>query len=192
MAQGQGMGGFPSLMQQLQQLAGQQEGLNALTLKLGQGGALSMAQQAELARLAAQQEAIHKSLEQLGQEAQSAESGQVQSGVLGSLDQISRDMKDVLKDLEDNNINPETIRRQQRILTRMLDASRSINKQDYDNRRQSSPGQDIITKSPEELNLSNGGSELSQELLKLIRKNFPPEYQKIILRYYQLVKKTPD
>lgn len=192
MMQGQGAGSFPSLMQQLQQLAGQQEGLNSLTQKLGQGGALSMEQQAELARLAAQQEAIHKSLEQLAQEAQSAAGGQAQNRVLGDLDQIAKDMKDVVKDLEDNNIKPETIQRQEKILARMLDASRSINKRDYDERRQSSPGHEVITKSPKELNLTNTGSEQDQELLKLIRQNFPPEYQKVILRYYEIVKKTPE
>lgn len=190
MMNGQGSGGFMSLMQQLQQLAGQQEGLNSITQKLGEGGTLSMEQQAELSRLAAQQEAIHKSLEQLAQEAQQLAAMGGQDKVLGNLDQIANDMKDVVKDLQSNDIKPETIQRQQKILSRMLDASRSINKQDYGNKRQSTPGQNIEGKSPSELNLTNSNSEQNQELLKLIRQNFPPEYQKVILRYYQLLKKT--
>ena len=192
MMNGQGAGGFMSLTQQLQRLAGQQEGLNSLTRRLGEGGTLSMEQQAELSRLAAEQEAIHKSLDQLAREAQqSAEMGE-QNKLLGNLDQISNDMKDVVKDLQKNDIKPETIQRQQKILSRMLDASRSINKRDYNNERQSSPGQDVAGKSPAELNLSNSNSEQDQEMLKLIRRSFPPEYQKIILRYYQLLKKTPE
>ena len=86
MMNGQGSGGFMSLMQQLQQLAGQQEGLNAITQKLGEHGALSMEQQAELSRLAAQQEAIHKSLEQLAQEAQQSADMNAQNKVLGISD----------------------------------------------------------------------------------------------------------
>lgn len=192
MMQGQGSGDFPSLMQQLQQLAGQQESINALTQKLGQGGSLSMEQQAQLGRIAAEQEAIHKSLSQLAQEAQQSQSMNQQNRVLGDLGQIANEMKDVVHDLQNNNISAETIQRQQKILSRMLDASRSINQRDYDNRRSSTPGQDVSGQSPGELNLSTGSDRQNQELLKLIRKNFPPEYQKIILRYYQIINKVPE
>jgi hypothetical protein len=192
MMQGQGSGGFPSLMQQLQQLAGQQEGLNAITQKLGEAGELSMEQQAELARLAAEQEAIHKSLSQLAQEAQQSEAMNQQNRILGDLDQIAKDMKDVVQDLQNRDIKPETIQRQQRILSRMLDATRSINQRDYDNRRKSAPGQDMARGTPGDLNLSGTSTEQDQELLKLIRKNFPPEYQKVIFRYYRLMNKIPE
>lgn len=192
MMQGQGSGGSPSLMQQLEQLAGQQENLNALTEKLGQGNALSMEQQAELSRLAAEQEAIHKSLSQLAQESQQSSAIGQQNRVLGDLDQVAKDMKDVVKDLQNNDIKPETIQRQQKILSRMLDASRSINQRDYDNQRKSNAGQDVVRQSPGDLNLSNGNNEQDQELMRLIRTNFPPEYQKVILRYYRTLKKTPE
>jgi len=192
MMSGQGSGSFPSLMQQLQQLAGRQEGLNALTQKLGEGGALSMEQQAELGRLAVEQDAIHKSLSQLAQEAQQSEAAGQQNKMLGDLDQISKDMKDVVHDLQSKDITPETIQRQQRILSRMLDATRSINQRDYDNRRISKSGEDVVRQSPGELNLSNENDQQNQELLKLIQKSFPPEYQKIILRYYRMINKIPE
>jgi hypothetical protein len=193
MMNGQGGGGFMSLTQQLQQLTGQQEGLNALTQKLSENGSLTMEQQAELSRLAAQQELIHKSLEQLAREAQQSEGTGSQERFLGNLDQIANDMKQVVKDLQNNSeIKPETIQRQQKILSRMLDATRSINKQDYSNKRVGKPGQNIVGKNPADLNLSNSNSEQYNKLLKLIKQNFPPEYQKVILRYYQLLKKTPE
>ncbi len=192
MMQGQGSGGFPSLIQQLQQLAGQQEGLNALTQKLGEAGELSVEQQAQLARLAAEQEAIHKSLSQLAQEAQQSEAMNQQNRILGDLDQVAKDMKDVVQDLRNRDIKPETIQRQQRILSRMLDATRSINQRDYDNRRKSAPGQDMARETPGELRLSGKSAEQDQELLNLIRKSFPPEYQKVIFRYYRLINKIPE
>ena len=189
MMQGQGSPGGSSLLQQLQQLAGQQESLNALTQKLGENGSLTMQQQAELARLAAQQEAIRKSLEQVARE---TDQSQEQGRVLGSLDQIANDMKRVVSDMQSKNIKQETIQRQQKILSRMLDASRSIRQRDYDNQRVAKAGKDVFGKSPAELNLTNANSQQEQQLLKLIRQNFPPEYQKIILRYYQLLNKSPD
>ena len=189
MMQGQGSGGYPSLMQQLQQLAGQQESLNALTQKLGEGGALSLQEQAELSRLAAQQEAVRKSLEQLASE---TEQSQAKDRVLGDLNKISQEMKDVVNDMQSKNIRQETIQRQERILSRLLDASRSIRQRDYDNRRETSAGQNVVRQSPAEINLTNSNAEQNQELLKLIRQNFPPEYQKVILRYYQILKKLPE
>ncbi len=189
MMQGQGAGSGSSLMQQLQRLAGQQEGLNALTLRLGQQGSLTMQQQAELARLAAQQETIRKSLEQLAKEFEQSEA---RDRVLGNLNQIANEMKSVVKDMGGKNIKQETIRRQQQILTRMLDASRSIHQQNYDNRRVAKAGTNVTGKSPAALNLTNPSSEQEQQLLRLIRRNFPPEYQKVILRYYQLLKKPAE
>ncbi len=188
MMQGQGGGGGGmSLMQQLEQLAGNQQGLNALTGQLGEHGALSMEQQAEIARLAVQQEAIRKSLEQLAREAAGS---QQQDRVLGNLDQIAKEMKPVVSDLQNKSITQETIRRQERILSHLLDASRSIRQRDYDNRRVTKAGTDVITQSPGQLQLSN--PEAEQQLLKLIRQNFPPEYQEVILRYYRLLQKTPE
>ena len=184
-----GAGNFPSLLQQLQQLAGQQQGLNALTGQLGQRGGLTMQQQAELSRLAAQQGIIRKSLEQLNHEFEQSES---RDRVLGDLNAISSDMKKVERDMQNKNITQQTIQRQNKILTRMLDASRSINQQNYENVRLSKAGKNIFQQSPAQLNLSNSNSEQEQELLRLIRKNFPPEYQRVILRYYQLLKKTPE
>ncbi len=189
MTQGQGGGGFPSLMQQLQQLAGKQEGLNALTKELGQNGQLSMQQQGELARLAAQQAALQKSLQQLAQEAQQS---QGRDRVLGNLNNVVKEMEQVASDLHNRNISQETIQRQEKILSHLLDATRSIRQRDFDNRRLTKAGTDQVVQSPGELNLSNSDSEEEQQLLKLIRRNFPPEYQRVILRYYKLLKKLPD
>ncbi len=189
MMKGQGGSGFPSLMQQLQQLAGKQEGLNALTRQLAEQGALSMQEQAELARLAARQEAVHKSLEQLARESEQSQSRQ---RVLGDLNEIARQMNDVVGDMRNRNITQETIARQEKILSHLLDASRSIRERNYDNRRVTRAGKDVITTSPGPLRLSNAGSERERQLLKLIQENFPPEYQKIIIRYYRLLQQPPE
>lgn len=188
MMRGQG-GGFPSLMQQLEGLGARQEGLNALTRELGERGGLTMEQQAELARLAARQEAIRKSLEQLARE---AEQSRAQNRILGNLNDIAKEMNNVISDMQNRNITRETIRRQERILTHLLDASRSIRQQDYNNKRVTRAGKDVIMQSPGPLNLSNSQTEEEQQLLKLIKENFPPEYQRVILKYYQLLKNSPQ
>jgi len=188
---GQGTGGFPSLLQQLQQMAGRQEGINALTQQLANGGELSMEQQAQLARLAAEQEAVRKSLSQLASEAKDAEI-ESKGQILGDLDKIVQEMKDVVRDMQSKDIKPETIQRQERILSRLLQASRSIRKQDYDNHRESTPGEDVVRIGPKELNFSNQNDVYNEELLNLIKRNFSPEYQDIILRYLKALKKVTE
>ncbi len=101
-AGGTGMG---SLLQQLQMMAAQQQSINMQTQ--------SMQQAADAARLAVEQEAVRKSLEQLNKEAQASSD---QKKILGDLDKIAGDMKEVVQNLEQNNVNPETVRKQERIL----------------------------------------------------------------------------
>jgi hypothetical protein len=90
MSQGGGSGssGMMSLMQQLQKMSGQQMQLNSLTQMLQQNmsGQLSPEQQAQLQRLAQEQEMIRKSLEQLNDEAkQSGKSKTLPSNLEESL-----------------------------------------------------------------------------------------------------------
>ena len=86
MMQGGQGGGMMSLMQQLQQMSGQQMNLNNMTqmLQQMQQGQMSPQQQAQLQRLAQQQEMIRKSLDQLNKEAkQSGESKKIPANLRG-------------------------------------------------------------------------------------------------------------
>jgi hypothetical protein len=79
-----------------------------------------------------EQEAVRKSLEQLNKEAQA---GGEQKNMLGDLDKIAEEMKEVVQNLTQNNVNPETLRKQERILSRLLDASKSMRERDYEKKR---------------------------------------------------------
>jgi hypothetical protein len=188
MMQGGGGAGFPSLLQQLQQMIGQQQGINAGTMNLGQLNSLTLEQQAEMARLAGQQAAVQKSLEQLNEEArQSAE----RERILGDLGKISEEMKEVVRDLEQKDVNPKTIRKQERILSRLLDAERSMRERDFEKRRKAQPGEDIVRKSPKELDLSTqeGRNRLMQDLLKAMEEGYAKDYQDLIRKYFEALQK---
>src|SRR5205823_11903200 len=86
----------------------------------GQEGRLTPDQAGALSRMAAEQEAIRRGLQEAMQKM--GESGQ---GGLGQLGQTSEDMKKVAEDLRGGRLNQETVERQQRILSRLLDAPRS-------------------------------------------------------------------
>lgn len=181
-------GGMMSLMQQLQQLSQQQMQLNNMTQQLNQGS-LSMQQQAELQRLAAQQEAIRKSLEQLNEESKQA--GQSKK-IPANMDRVLEEMREVVTDMNTEKLNDNLIQKQERILSKLLDAQRSINERDFEKNRESNSGESIVRESPAELNLSSkkAKDKLRDELLKAVQEGYAKDYEDLIRRYYEALQKT--
>ncbi|HSP87951.1 MAG TPA: DUF4175 family protein [Ignavibacteriaceae bacterium] len=186
MMQGSGQGGMMSLMQQLQQMSGQQTGLNNMTqmLQKMQQGGLSPQQQAELQRLGQQQDLIRKSLEQLNKEAK--EQGQSKS-LSSNLDNVLKEMEEVVKDMNTEKLSDELVQKQERILSKLLDAQRSINEKDFEKNRESNTAKNILRESPSDLNLSSeeGKDKLKDELNKAVREGFTRDYENLIRRYYE-------
>ncbi|HLF20467.1 MAG TPA: DUF4175 family protein, partial [Bacteroidota bacterium] len=183
MMQGGQGGGMGSLLSQLQALAGQQLSINQQTM--------SMQRAAEAARLAQEQEAVRKSLDQLNKEAQA--SGE-QKKLLGDLEKIAEDMKEVVRNLEQNNVNPETIQKQERILSRLLDASKSMRERDFEKRRKAETGTQVARRSPKELdlNLLEGKSRLREDLLKALEQGYSKDYRELIRKYFERLEKTQN
>ena len=175
-----GSGGMGGLMQQLQMMAGQQQSINTQTQ--------SMQQAAEAARLAVEQEAVRKSLEQLNQEAQA--SGE-QKKMLGDLDKIAEEMKEVVQNLAQNNVNPETLRKQERILSRLLDASKSMRERDYEKKRKATTGTQVVRRGPGDLDpsLLEGKNKLLEDLLKSLEHGYSKDYQELIRKYFDALQK---
>jgi hypothetical protein len=184
-----GQGGMGGLLKQLQMLAGSQMSLNLQSEQLGQG--MTMQQAAEAARLAQEQDAIRKSVDQLNKEAKDS---QEQQRLLGDLDKISEEMKEVVSNLEQNNVNQETIQKQQRILSRLLDASKSMHERDYEKKRTSKAGSEIVRKSPGELdpNDLNATNKLRQDLLKALEQGYSRDYQELIRKYFEELQKAEN
>lgn len=172
---GQGTGG---LMRQLQTMAGQQMSINARTQA-----------EEDAARLAVEQQALQKSLEQLNAEARA--SGEHER-LLGDLERIADEMKEVARDLEQNNVNPETIRKQERILSRLLDASRSTRERDFEKKRRSRPGQHIARPEPGKLDPETleGRTRLREDLLRALEHGYSKDYEILIRRYFEELQKA--
>jgi hypothetical protein len=185
---GSGQGGMMSLMQQLQQLSGQQMSLNNLTqmLQQMQQGQLNLQQQAELQRLAQQQDLIKKSLEQLNKEAQ--ESG-VSKKLPVNLENLAKQMQEVVTQMQTQRIDDDLIQKQERILSRLLDAQKSINERDFEQERKSETGRDIVRKGPESYNFKNDlkNDKMRQELNKYLREGYNKDYEELIKRYFELL-----
>ena len=186
MMQGGGGGGAGSLLQQLQKMASQQMSINMQTQQMG---GMNQQQAAEAARLAKEQGAVRKSLEELNREAQ--QSGE-QNKLLGDLQKIAEEMNEVIKNLEQNNVNPETMKKQERILSRLLDASKSMHERDYEKKRKAETGTTMNRRSPNEIdpNSLEGKSQLREELLKALEQGYSKDYQDLIRKYFEELEKT--
>lgn len=187
---GQG-GGMMSMMQQLGQMSGQQMSLNQMTQQLQQGsdGQLNPQQQAELQRLAQQQELIQKSLEQLNQEAKEAGKSK---GLTSNLDDLVRKMEEVITEMRTGYADDELIQKQERILSKLLDAQRSTNERDYEKERESFTGTNVRRESPADLmkNPSDRNSFFQEELNRLSKEGYSRDYEELIRKYFELLRKS--
>jgi hypothetical protein len=190
--QGSG-GGMQSFMQQLQQMGQQQEGINQGMPQMGKGmnpGSMSREQQAQMGRMMGEQQAVKKSLEQLQKEQQQLTGGK--KNTLGDLNKIAEDMQEVINDMKNNNVRPETIQRQEKILSRLLDAQHSQHERDFDKKREGNAARTAPARpAPEQL----AQSEINRanQLLELQRGSdgrYTKDYESRIRNYLDRVKRA--
>jgi hypothetical protein len=189
MAASKSSSGLKEAMEQLQSLAGDQQKLNEQTQGMcpsgmpGPNGRPSPNPGNMLEQMAAQQEAIRQGLQDAMQKM--GEGG----GTLGKLSNTSEDMKQVVQDLKNGRIEQQTLDRQQRILSRLLDAPRSIEKRDYSRKRTSRPGVDVVRSSPGALSpeLLKSRPSLAALLARGGRDPISPRYRAIVDEYFQAV-----
>ena len=183
---GQGAG----MMERLQQLAQQQQGINnAMQQMAGKSGQLSPEQQAQFGRIVSEQGKAQKSMDELAKE-QKQFTGPKQG--LGDLQKIADEMKEVVSDMKNGQITPETMKRQDRILSRLLDATKAINERDYEKKRESKTGKEFNTQSPGELDpkLLQGNKKAFDDLLKSIQQGYTKDYEELIRQYFDALQKN--
>jgi hypothetical protein len=199
------------LMQQLAQMISQQQGLNGQMSQMsqmnkqgeeGQNGQegnngkkgnsenQSGQDQASMQRLQMQQEQIKKSLEQLNEELKKEQENTGEK-VLGDLNEVKKQMEEVIKDMMENKVTDKTIEKQNRIVSRMLDAKLSQREKDFEQKRESKPGQNYVRTSPPEIVLSGPKSfnALKEDILQLQKEGFSEGYEELITRYLNELKK---
>jgi hypothetical protein len=171
---------------------GQQQGdLNqrsrALARKLSEQMRMSAGDAEEMRRLADEQARIRAEVEAM--QAEEAERRQL----LGRLDETKRDMQAVEEQLREGQPGEDMEERQNRILSRMLDAARSINRRDYDPERESRTGVDTSRPSPAELpaSLLREQDRLRYDLLKADADRYPAQYRAFIESYLQRLNGSP-
>jgi hypothetical protein len=102
------------------------------------------------------------------------------------LNRLIEELEDVSQKLRFNKMDQELLKQQENILSRMLEATKSINKKDQSKKRKGQEADDKLWDSPEELELRFKELE-KNALLEEEYRAYSKEYQKIILEYLKRI-----
>ena len=108
------------------------------------------------------------------------------SKLLGDLNRIAREMREVQTDLAQGSVNPETLRKQDSILSRLLDSQRSLRERDFERRRRAESGINVKRLSPGHIDLTSqeGKNRLREDLLKALQEGYSRDYEELIRKYF--------
>jgi hypothetical protein len=187
----QGRQGRQQRGESMEKLSQQQSDLNrrsqSLSRRLSEQMRLQAGDRGEMERLAQEQQRIR---EQMAEIRRGEEERQE---LLGRLDQTEREMKEVEELLREGASDPGLEEKQTRILSRMLDATRSLNRRDFDPERESRPGEDLARGTPPDLppELLRESDRLRLDLLKAEADRYPAQYRAFIEAYLKSLNGSP-
>jgi len=162
-----------------QQMNGEMQKLSE-QLKKGEQGKMSK----EFAQMAAKQAALRKSLKDLSQEKKEQGKG------MPELDNITEEMNKIEIDLVNKRLNAETLKRQQDITTRLLEAEKSERQRDQDEKRQAETAQQQKRSMPPALEQYIRQREAEIEQYKSVSPDLKPYYKFLVEEYYQSLKNS--
>ncbi|MFN8417204.1 MAG: DUF4175 family protein [Cytophagaceae bacterium] len=157
-----------------------QQQLNQKIEQLKNSGASGQQLSEELAKLAAQQEALRKAVQEL--EKMMQDQGQGNSEQLKKLKDL---MEQTERDLVNKNISNETINRQREILTRLLEAEKSVRERDWDDSREAQHAKPQNVVYPPSLEKYLKAKERQLELLKTVPPSYTPYYKQEVEEYFK-------
>ena len=184
--------GKPSMktMKQLQQKLNEQMEAMKKSMKegkkgeKGQSGQSSMSEQ--LARMAAEQEALRRQLQQYREEL-------IKDGILDDkgMNKMIKEMEQTESDLVNKLLNESTMRRQQEILTRLLESEKAEMQREKEEKRESTEARDIPKPDPATFFDSIGLPSRETELLRTIPPSLKGYYRDKVNAYFITIPLNP-
>lgn len=177
--------GKPGGSQQMKGMKGMQEQLNQQLQQLrdgkkpGKQGEKGQSMSESLARMAAEQAAIRRKMEEFRDQLKS-ETGKGDGDVSKMID----DMEKTEKDIVNNQITNETLKRQQEILTRLLKSEKAEQQREEEQRRESKEARDPKVSNPDEFFEYYKTKNRELELLKTLPPNLNPFYKSKVAEYF--------
>ena len=162
-----------SLNKQLQQLKEQMDKPGGMP----QGGKGGMSEQ--LARMAAEQEALRRQMQQMSEEMgnDGSSEGKLMKEAMQKMDQTETD-------LVNKRLTIETLRRQQEIVSRMLESEKAMMQREQDFKRESNEGADKISNTAKMYFEKNADKKSDNELIRTVPPAFKPFYKRKANEYF--------
>ncbi len=170
-----------STMRQLQEQLSKQ--LEEMKKGMKPGGQQQGGMSEQLARAAAQQMAIRRQLQQMADKMME-ESGQVS----GNMKQILKDMEQNETDIVNKRITQTTINRQKDIVTRLLQSERAEQQREKDDQRKSDEAKNQKYSNPDALLQYKKEKEKQVEMLKTVPPSLNPFFRVKVNDYFYRVK----
>ena len=186
MNQQMGQAGMQNMLEQLEQLAQSQGQLNEMAQQLNQ----QMRRQGRtpsneqlLQRLAYEQQMIREATERV------ADMMERLSEVLGDLNSVSEEMREVEGELQRGTLNQQVLNKQREILTRLLESSKSLQKREVSKRRKSEVAKTPTATGDDTPPLDPKLLETMQQIESNLRsgeqESLPPQYRELIQQYFK-------
>jgi len=140
-----------------------------------------------LRQMAAEQKAIRDQVAALAE--QMAERKEIPGS---NMEGVIKDADEVVKDMLERGVSPETLERQRRIFNRLMDAQKSIQQRDTGRKRKSEKPGEYTVKPPEalarELLESSQRESLLKSILQRWQGDYPESFEMLIRDYFELLR----
>ena len=104
--------------------------------------------------------------------------------------EVASDMKLTEDQLKNKELTAEMLHRQQKILNRLLDATKAVReKEEFEEKRESEAAKERDRRSPDELGLEEIKNLIRQEMLKTNQLEYSSDFVILIERYFELLEK---
>jgi hypothetical protein len=136
----------------------------------------------QLARMAEQQASIRRQLQELNSLLNSKGLGNAKE-----MKEIQEKMDRTETDLVNRRMSSELVQRQKEILTRLLEAEKSLREQEQDDKRTSKSANEISRPVPAEFQKQLQDRQRLLELYKTVPVQLKPYYRSMVEQYYQMI-----
>ncbi|MGL1884883.1 MAG: hypothetical protein OCD76_00100 [Reichenbachiella sp.] len=164
--------------QDLPSMSQMQKGLKEKIESLKNSGKSGRQLSKELAQLAAEQQMLRQELQNMESELEGGESS-------NNLKEAIKKMEQTEKDLVNKNITQQTIRRQEEILTRMLQAESAMKEREKDKKREAETAKNQSSEIPKEFEEYIKLKQAELELLNTVPPSMNQYYKEEVDKYFK-------
>ena len=176
--------GLQQALEQLQELAKQQGGLNGRSNSLLPMNLSQQAMSQQMSQLAREQREIAQKLGGMNK-------GGARDDLLGRLDELVKEADQVARELEGGRMRPETVQRQERLFHKLLDAGRTMERDEVSDEREAQAARPLPPAVIRALKpgLFDSTDKFEAPTPDQLR-DLPPAYRKLILEYFERLNRT--